>query len=455
MKKTLLLSVVASTMIMAGGDIAPAAEQAAPAAVSGWDFSGQAVVYYQTQSDSDTNNGRLYNGHENKDLFDQDASRANAGIQLRATNANLFNGIGAGVEVSGLGTLGLQEDVVGGVMQHANGASDTGVGGWISQAYLTGGFGNTTAKVGRQELPKALSPFAFSESWNVFKNTFDAALVVNTDLPDTLVVGAWVAKANVNGVSADMSTFVSINPDKDVDDCYDVPFSGDMCGEDNGVWMLTVQNKSIENLTLTGTWYYATDVFSAVDSDYANLNILWGDAKYAMNGITVGLQGGTFMSDDFTEDLPWMDTSSNPSAWGAMIAGSIGGADVAAIYTSTEGHEDRNFGGFKNFGGVKTPLYSQLILNQAFIKEDSDTLVVKGSMAALGGTLGAALNMSEIGENNDLRNGRDAGDYTEFDLTYKTKVFGNTDVFAAYVYQDYDQWEENRDLLRVWARYNF
>ncbi|HEO98145.1 MAG TPA: outer membrane porin, OprD family, partial [Epsilonproteobacteria bacterium] len=50
MKKALLLSVVASSMIMAGGDIAPvepAVETPAPA-VSGWEFSGTGVVYYQT-----------------------------------------------------------------------------------------------------------------------------------------------------------------------------------------------------------------------------------------------------------------------------------------------------------------------------------------------------------------------------------------------------------------------
>ena len=70
---------------------------------------------------------------------------------------------------------------------------------WISQAYLTYGIGNTSIKVGRQELPKSLSPFAFSEGWNVFKNTFEAALVVNTDIPDTTLVGAYVNRAN--GVS--------------------------------------------------------------------------------------------------------------------------------------------------------------------------------------------------------------------------------------------------------------
>ncbi|MFT7823823.1 MAG: hypothetical protein ABXS92_03590, partial [Sulfurimonas sp.] len=317
MKKTLLLSVVASTMIMAGGDIAPAQEAAAPVAVSGWDFSGQAVIYYHT------------NDKDDADLFDQDSSRANAGLQLRATNANLFNGIGAGVEVSSVSTLGLQEDVVSGVMQttahdfDSAAMSDTGTGGWVSQAYLTGGFANTTVKLGRQELPKSLSPFAFSEGWNVFKNTFDAALVVNTDLPDTLLVGAWVAKANQNGLGADMNDFASINPDHSISCDETYPESGDICGEDDGVWMLTGQNKSIQNLTLTGTWYHANE-YGGPSAD--NLNVLWGDAQYAVNGLALGLQGGTRMHDTFADDA---------TAWGAKVSGNVNGVALTAAYSST------------------------------------------------------------------------------------------------------------------------
>jgi hypothetical protein len=56
MKKTLALSLVVSTFIFAGGDIAPvepAVVTPAPAPVaapaSNWKFSGQGVVYYQTR----------------------------------------------------------------------------------------------------------------------------------------------------------------------------------------------------------------------------------------------------------------------------------------------------------------------------------------------------------------------------------------------------------------------
>ncbi|MBD3790128.1 MAG: hypothetical protein IE885_07175, partial [Campylobacterales bacterium] len=245
MKKTLLLSVVASTMIMAGGDIAPVepvVETPAPAA-SGWEFSGTAKVYYQTD-DTAGLTSRGVTSSTDDSLFSQGASAADAGIQLRAMNSDVVAGIGAGVEVSALATLGLQHWMVSDVMQATANAGydvdDIIHGGWVSQAYLTYGFGNTSIKVGRQELPKSLSPFAFSEDWNVFKNTFDAVLVVNTDLPETTLVGAWVLEENANFMHANMADFNKLN------------------GND-GVFMLTAQNKSIENLTLTGSWYYAAD----------------------------------------------------------------------------------------------------------------------------------------------------------------------------------------------------
>ena len=104
MKKTLLLSVVASTMIMAGGDIAPVEPVVeTPAVASGWEFSGQGVVYYQTL-DSDLMGGGS--------LFDQENSQADAGIQLRATNNDVIGGLGMGFAVNGLSTLNLENYLV-------------------------------------------------------------------------------------------------------------------------------------------------------------------------------------------------------------------------------------------------------------------------------------------------------------------------------------------------------
>jgi hypothetical protein len=423
MKKGLLLSVVASTMIMAGGDIAPVASEAAAVPVveeaSMWDFSGQAVFYYQTVDSF---------GETDFDMFSQEQSLANAGIQLNAVG-NLGAGFGAGFQLTGLGTLGLQDSVVSKTMQMAGDNLNDAA---ITKAYLTWGTESTTLKFGRQELPKGLSPFAWSEGWNVFKNTYEAALVVNTSIPDTVLVGAWVNKANQNGVflGSNLNDFNRVN------------------GSD-GIYMVTAQNKSVNGLTLTGSYYYAAEMFNKDEVNAEDLSIVWGSAEYAnaeAMPVTFGVQGGSVMSDTFENDT---------TAFGAKLGGNIGMFSASVAYSSVD---DGDAGVF-NVGGVKTPLYTQMILNQGFIANDADTVLVKGVIKALGGKFIAQYGMTtQNAVSVELEDGTTVTaekDYNEFDFIYKTKIGENTTLLAAYVNQDVEDHEDANNVIRFWARYNF
>ncbi len=413
MKKTLLLSVVASTMIMAGGDIAPVepvVEAPAPVA-SGWEFGGNAVAYYQTMDVADV-----------ADLFDSETSLGNTGVQLRATNADVVAGIGAGIEVNGLAELPFVAD-----WYSQNPTNDVDhAGGWISQAYLTYGFGNTSIKVGRQTLPKALSPFAFSEDWNVFANTFDAALVVNTDITDTALVYAFVKSANVNSqFGTPMNQFNDLN-------------------ENDGVHMLTVQNKSIANLTLTGSWYYATDFADGMN----DLNILWGDAAYDAGSFNVAVQGGQVTHDAF-------DTLGNGdhTSFGAKIAGAVGPVNAEVDYsTVNDGGILGLATGGVNLGGTTSALYTTTLADELFTAQlmnyDADKWVVRANMDALGGNISAAYAMVS---GNDLVQ----GDVNEFDLGYSANVTDNLGVSAIYANIDPDLATDSMDVVRVIANYKF
>jgi hypothetical protein len=396
MKKTLLLSVVASTMIMAGGDIAPVEPVEAAPAASAWEFSGNAVGYYQTVGD------------DTLDIFDTENSFGNTGAQLRATNADLVAGIGAGIEVTGLAELPFVADNYAqspvGELNHA--------GGWISQAYLTYGFGNTSIKVGRQELPKALSPFAFSENWNVFKNTFDAALLVNTDITDTAIVYAFVDSANFNMSfgSSPMNQFNDLN-------------------QDDGVHMLTVQNKSIADLTLTGSFYHGTEHIGGEDTQ-----ILWGDAAYNAGNFGVAIQGGTVMNDSLVDDI---------TSFGAKIDGAVSGINLMAAYSTVEE------GAMFQLGGMTSALYTTMVGNQLFngaFEINADKFVVGAGIDALGGNISAAYGMAD----SDI-----TGDANEFDLVYATNLTDSVDLSAAYVNYDQDWATDSWDIVRVIANYKF
>jgi len=431
MKKTLLLSVVASTMIMAGGDIAPVEPVVeAPAVVSGWEFSGQGVVYYQTNDMLDL----LGDGDEG--LFAQTSSQADAGIQLRATNNDVIGGIGAGFAVNGLTTLNLENWMVAGVMQMTgnpalgNDIDDMTDGGWISEAYLTYGFGNTSIKAGRQTLPKALSPLAFSEDWNVFQNTYDAVLVVNTDISNTTLVGAWVAGANWNSNGmTNLSDFNSLN-------------------EDDGVYMLTVQNKSIADLTLTGSYYYGADFHDGQN----DLDAIWGDAQYNAASFNVGVQGGQVSHDAFSDDI---------NSFGAKIGTTFAGINAEVAYSNVnDGGLNGVYEGGLNLGGNTSALYTTTMVDQLWwatmTNWDSEKFVVRAAMDALGG------NLSALYANNDIH----GNSIDEFNIAYSTNLTDSLGLDVSYAFIDADQalmdmideeafTDNSANVVRVIARYNF
>ncbi len=450
--KLSLIAALAVSAAVAGGDIAPIEPVIEPIVLEEfpqWEFSGQAVLYYQT-----------VDGFGSKDLFAQEAALASAGLQLNAIGKFDY-GLSVGAQVSGLGTLGLQNSVVSNIMQSADGNLN---GGAVTKLWAAWANETVTLKGGRMELPKSLSPFAWSENWNVFKNTYEAALVIVSAVPDTTLVGAWVSGANQNGVGAwdangnwfthglhsggsNLNTFNKVN------------------GTD-GIFMATAQNKSIEGLTATGTVYYGANL---VDNMHIKVDemagepiinehltgdattILWADVAYANANlpVTFAVQGGNVDVGNDTEST---------TAWGAKIGGSINMFSLLAAYSTV----DEGYTGVFNVGGVKTPLYTQMILNQGFIASNADTFLVKGVAKALGGKFIAQYGLTTMNDRPVLGD----VDYAEFDFIYKTKVWNDrVALLAAYVNQDLDQKLgadgniisdfDGNNVLRFWARYNF
>jgi hypothetical protein len=412
MRNMVKMSIVAASLIATS----------AMAADKGIDVvtTGQAVVYYQTLAN---------NGAGAPDLFDQATARANAGVQLNL-DADLKNGFSFGSQINYLGTLGLEKNVVSGTMQNTNGnitenniADDI----YLSQIYVAKKIGNTNVKLGRQELPQSLSPFAYSEDWNVFKNSFDAILAVNSDIPNTTLVGAYVAKGNYNNVGSNMSSYGDISTT-----------AGTVS---DTAYMVTAQNKSIPMATVTATYYAVSNVAGSVDAD-----ILWGDVAIAGKdlpmGLNFGIQGGQIAPD--------LTGAKDTNALGLQA-----GIKPVDALTLTAAYTTVNDGtvGVKNTGGIKTPLYTQMILNQASLYSDNDTYMLKAAYSL--GTAGTIIAQGTMTEDN--RNIAIPKDMTDLELIYKVKA-GGVDFLAAYVNQSWDAAAgaaDGQDLIRLVARYNF
>jgi len=382
-------------------------------AIADTDFTigGQGVIYYQT------------NDSNNNDFFSQESSSANVGLQLDA-KSNLNNNFGIAYQETFLGTLGFEKNLVSDVQQYVK-KNDLNAHS-MTKLYVTKKISNTQLKFGRQELAKSLSPLAFSESWSVFKNTFDAAVIVNQDIIDTTIVGAYVTGSNRHN---NLSSFNDLAANSSA--------LGSEAGTLNsGAYMLTVANKSIKGLPVTATYYALKDIAQLESGD-----ALWLDVKSKQMPVRMAFQVGQ------------IDPSNNlkkTTAYGVKAYAKVEDIGLSLAYSSVNDGDVS----LQNIGtGIKTPLYTQMIGNQNFISSDADTIVLKGVVKLPVGKLIAQYDMTT--DNSVAKN-----DYRELDIIYRFKALG-TNMLLAYIGQKTDKKtfasksEKSANNLRFWTRYSF
>jgi hypothetical protein len=243
-------------------------------------------------------------------------------------------------------------------------------------------------------------------------------------------VGAYVSKAN--STLGDIGDFQYVNKVKDSDDNV----------QGKGVYMLTAQNKSVDGLTATLSYYQATSL----------LNASWLDLKTDLNKmagvpLSLGLQGGQISVNGGRNDS---------KAFGIKASSKVGPAGLTLAYSKTNNGDVA----INNLGtGVKTPLYTQMILNQVAIKKGADTFMLKAVAPVGPGKLIGQYCMTTANTGNAF--GED-NNYQELDVVYKFKALG-TNMLAAYVMQKTDNktgvftmnGDDTNNVVRVWSRYNF
>ncbi len=365
-------------------------------------IGGQGVGYYQTIDNSGKAN-----------LFDSGTnSRASLGLELKLDLA-LDHGFNIGYHEIFLGTLGLENSLIGAGMQTAK--TDELNGRMTSQIFVTKELGKTAFKLGRQELEKNLSPFAFSESWNIFKNSFDALVIRNKDVESTTLLGAFIHKSN--GELTGTPGLMNLGNFRGIGDETN----------NKGLYLLTAKNDALEKLPITLSYYKLLG---------QDLSVVWADGKFNyLEALKVEVQAGSMMDSATNAD--------NTNAYGLKASGQVSNINLFTAYS----HVNNGTRELRNLGtGIKTPLYTQLILNQNFISTSNDTVVFGSSLPIGTGVFAVKYNMTNDNSVNNI-------DYNELDVTYKFDAF-NTKMLLAYVMQDPSNTKKN-NLLRVWSRYNF
>jgi hypothetical protein len=440
--KLVKMSLAAATLIGAS----------AYAEVSNIKYNGEAKVIYQT-TDSSHNSAGLFDRGPAGGVPAFGEAAAGGAVLTLGVSADVGEGFTLGAELQGVSTLGLENNLVSNTMWGSRVGATAGILGtstdsgalnaWnASQAYIAKTFGNTTVKIGRQELD---TPLAFTEKWNLGKNTFESAVLVNSDLPNTTLVAAFVG--NHNGGGANAVNYGGFARTAVFDDGaggtgftqFGLPaYLSDgtrVHADASGAYAFGAVVTPMDNLTAQ-VWYY--DVVSQAKAFW-----LQADMKNIADMVTVGAQYSQVNPDN--ADL---DTS---SIWAVKASANINDINVFAAYSDAD--ED-GVAGFSNIAtGDKTKIYTgtgSIYMDGVVTAPGTSTYKVGASVKAAGVKFAASYT-----DASDMNN---AGDMNAWDVKASGNV-GGLGLTAIFQEMDNDNTNTfgNRDLttLRIIASVKF
>lgn len=353
--------------------------------------SGDANLYYQT---SDTTG--------NGELFDATSSAADMSVNLNLTTDVLRTdsvAVSAGVGYTVLTTLGLEGQMVRNTWGNAHDANTSvDTVSWINEAWFAATAGKTTVKVGRMELD---TPLAFTEKWTIEKNTFESAVLINQDIADTTLVGAYIGRGNGKGdgqgVVANGAEFTN----------YGV----------RGAYAIGAINNSWKPLTAQA-WFY--DVVAAATATWiqGDLDLSTLGAK----GLTLGGQYTTLSLND-------------TSAGAVKVAYATDAVSAKVSYSQVSSKGDAGFNtatSLTSSGNAQSKLYTDTWWNYGQVTQKgakSVNLTVEAPLAGI--DLGAYITMID---HSDTANAT-ANDLNEYTFS-ASKSIGFVDASLVYIHTD-------------------
>jgi len=450
--KLSLIAAIAVSSAFAGGDIAPVEPAPVVEATSPWSFSGDAKLYYSAS----TGMPDLATG-ETASLFDQYSATGQGAVSADigyAINSNWKINMG----LTGLVTLGLDDSIVSGVWLPSTAAprgirtalptgSSIGDALWIDTLNVTGTMfdGALTTVIGRQMLD---TPLAFSETWSIAPNTFDAAVAIAKPMENVSLIAGYIYDGNGNGDR--IGTFDSQEGGFTSDNGY-FPIPG---VADSGAW--TVAAIGTFNDVTAQAWYY--DVL-----DVAQAVWLQADGNFA--GIELGAQYAWITPDDNINPNGTLDDS---SAWAIKAGYKIDALNVWAAYSSTDDDgaiDIANTATMMNgmwgnptpttFGwGNQSKLYTEAWWNYGYVGQagaDTVTVAADYNFGALSIFNNINLHAQYTGVSNDVTN----TDLDEYTAVVGTEAYG-FDVQVAYIGTTISTTaDDNTDTVQLYLTYNF
>ena len=254
-----------ATMVVAGlASSSFAASDTLADAFKNGKVTGELRAWYFDRDTGDKNTNTLAQGKA--DIF-------STGVILSYVTDSLY-GLSLGTTFQGNSAPFADKDG-----KNLYGADMYGSGAVLSEAYVTYTIGKTTAKVGRQFIT---SPLVNSSGTRMIKEAFQAAVLINTDLPDTTLVAGYSDKfqgrtsdsdRSIAGADSDMPSFKKAA----------VFYGAGTATTSNvftfdGAYTAAAINKSITNLTLTGQYLFVNNVGESGSDSH----VYYAEANYVV-----------------------------------------------------------------------------------------------------------------------------------------------------------------------------
>ncbi len=409
MKKTLLLSVAASAMLMAGGDIAPVVQEEAPAASEFLIFNN---IYAK---------GEIRPRYEYVDVDSNGKDKADA-----YTN-RLTLGIGADfMQIDGLSIYLEGTNVMGSGDFDSLSASDSNAGLYevvadpdqtrITQAYLDYKFSDTLIRVGRQAVNLDNQRFVGTVNWRQMPQTYDAAAIINNSIENLSLMAAYVWRVNT---IFDSDTVKAVGSDFDT----------------NTV-LLHAAYTFMPELTLTAYDYLI--------EDFADTYGIAATGKVGIGGANVSYRAEYAHQADPTNGTGSADADYYNIQATANISGFLAGAQYEVLGAGDNGN-----------GSFQTPLATLHGHNgwaDMFLSTPANGLVdVNGMLGYKADWFGLAKVVYH-----DFSADRGSADYgTEWDAIYKNKIPGVKGLSGMLKASWYNADQYKTDTTKFWVMLDY
>lgn len=375
----------------------------------------------------------------NVDLFDKNGAFGNASGSLDV-EYKTESGVVAKVGATYLTTLGLEGTLVGATWA-GNTVEDQL---WIDEASLTFMATDKTAVIlGRQYLD---TPLAFSETWNIVSNSMDAAVVANTDIPDTTLIGAFVGRGNgssgfqVVDNNADLNLGGNYNKyGTAIANAVGLPLNP------NGAFAAGLVTAAVPMTTLQA-WYYNVVNLAAAYWLQADMNV-------ADSGVTFGAQYASMDPSHFVDDAAGAKIDETTAyAFKIGFAPKDTALTLSAAFSNLDdGNSPIQMANTATgaMGGAQSKLYTEAWWNFGYVG--------CSGTSAYNVTAEYGADIADFGAYFTATSNDDADvDMTELTLAV-AKSFGALNASIAYIYTDADDQNggDSYNDVQLYLTYNF